>query len=215
MASRERRRYVRIRSDAGESPGSVGDTTPQVSGYQAPSRRRRFAARSIDLILVFFGALFLYWGAAILYYIFEGCTGAGFQSSCRDTAIGGYVAIVVFTVAFVFPLIYESLFRRTLGKTLLDLDIVDRNQQLAVRKTRLKRSFAAWVPILAFFAGTALTSGGISSLIGTVWFLYATALLVTVLARMPTAHDWLAGTRVVYLPKKLLPAQATVENRES
>jgi len=188
---------------------------PRIRGYQAPSRRRRFAARSIDLVLVFFGSMFLYWGAAFLYYIFEGCTGAGFQSACRDSAVGGYIAIAVITLAFVFPLIYESLFRRTLGKALLDLEIADRGDELASRQTRLKRSFAAWAPVLVFFAATALTHDGVSSVIGSLWFFYAIALMVTVIARISTPHDWLAGTRVVYMPVKLVPVLATAGDRDA
>ena len=191
------RTYSRVRR-----PSSTRRSSSTAPIYQRPSRRRRFAARGIDLLVVFLGSLFLYWGAAFLYYLFAGCTSGGFTDDCGDSAIGSYVAIGIFTLAFAFPLIYESLFHRTPGKHLLKLDIVNEDRQLALRSRRLKRSFAVWVPVLALLAGTAEASGSLSSLIGTLLLLYAVALAGAVIAGGRPSHDWFAGTEVVWVPSE-------------
>ena len=189
MASRERRarRYARRTTDADKR-----------STYQQASRGRRFAARTIDLVAVFVGSMLLYWGAAFTYYVVEGCLSN--ISSCREGDAGKYTFAFVTLIAFTFPLIYESLQWRTLGKRLLGIDIVDRDGGIASRGTRLRRALAAWFPILALLVATSLASGSLSSVFISVLFLYALALIFTVLARIPTAHDWLAGTQVVYIP---------------
>jgi uncharacterized RDD family membrane protein YckC len=190
MASRERRarRYARRPTD-----------TDKRSSYQQAPRGRRFAARTIDLIAVFVGSMLLYWGAAFMYYVVEGCLSN--MSSCREGDAGKYTFAFVTLIAFTFPLIYESLQWRTLGKRLLGLDVVDRDGVIASRETRLRRAFAAWLPVLALLVGTSLASGGLSSVFVSVLFLYAVALIFMVIARIPTAHDWLTGTQVVYVPE--------------
>jgi len=171
-------------------------------------RRRRLAARLIDVFVVFFASMFLYFGAYILYFATADCASAGFTVVCGNESTGTYVTLAVLGLAFIFPLVYESVFRRTLGKAVLDLDVVDKDGLPASRGKRLKRSFLAWAPMLAFFAGVLAAPNETSDSIGALWSMYVVLLLVLVLARQPTPYEWLSGTRVSHRRPVLVPAQA-------
>jgi uncharacterized RDD family membrane protein YckC len=144
--------------------------------------------------------MFLYWGAAAVYYVFAGCSSGGFTDDCSDSVFPSLAAIATFTLAFAFPLVYEAGFELTPGKRLLKLEIHDSDNLPASRALRVKRAFAVWLPVLVLLAGTAEASGNLSSLIGTLLFLYAVALAGAVIAGGRPSHDWFAHTDVVWVP---------------
>lgn len=160
-------------------------------------RRRRLAARAIDLVVVFVAYVSAYSIAALLYEAVSGCAETRVTTICGDDDAGSIVAAFVFLLGFAFPLLYESILRRTLGKTLLGLEVVGPDARPASRTLRLKRSFVTWVPLLVLAAGTLSTPGDVGTAFGTIWFLYVVALLGLVVLGWPLPWDRLLGTRVV------------------
>ena len=161
------------------------------------SASRRFGARAIDLAVVFFAYIGTYWVAALLYNAVSGCADAGLTTVCGDEAAGEYVVVVVFVLGFVFPLIYESALRRTLGKTALRLEIVARDGRAASRGLRLKRSFATWAPVLLLAAGALSAPGGAGGVLATVLLFYVIGVGGLALSNRRAPWDQLLGTRVV------------------
>lgn len=160
-------------------------------------RRRRFAAKAIDLGVVFFAYIGTYWVAALLYYAVSGCADTALTTVCGSDDAGGYVVIVVFILGFVFPLLYESALRRTLGKTALGLDVVGPDGRSASRSLRLKRSIATWAPLLALAAATLSAPGDVSAAAGSVLFFYVVGVCALILWKQPPPWDRLLGTRVI------------------
>ena len=180
---------------------------PSAQAHRKTERRRRLAARFIDLIGVGFASMFTFWLGAIIYSASVGCVNAGFQRACGDNKAGGAIGLGIIFIALALPLLYECAFRRTLGKTLFGLEMVGGNGEPVARVPRLKRAFAVWVPVMVLFTGTTATSGGASTVFGSTLTLYTMLLLVLVIARQPTPYDWLSGSRGAYRPK---PAEGIV-----
>jgi uncharacterized RDD family membrane protein YckC len=165
----------------------------------APSaRERRIAARVVDMVLVFAGAMLLFGAANALQYHSLDCVlprVAGCAEQDRD-GLTGNVALGLALLAFASPLLYEVAFRRTPGKRLMGVDILQ-GDAAARGPVRFKRAVILWTPLLVFNILAAVREGeSAGALLAWLPGLYTVYLALAVLLGRTPLHDRLSGTTV-------------------